>query len=49
MSAIGCADGKPYERMLEWAQKYNRVNRPEIVAEINVEWKSTKEKLRPKL
>ena len=28
-SAIGCADGKPYERLLEWTKKYNRVNQPE--------------------
>jgi len=27
-SAIGQSDGKAYERMLEWAQKHNRVNRP---------------------
>jgi hypothetical protein len=31
-SAIGCADGKAYERMLEWAQKYNEVNNPQVLA-----------------
>ena len=31
-SAIGQSDGKVYERILEWAKKYNRVNQPEVQA-----------------
>lgn len=48
-SALGYADGKAYERLLEWAQKYNRVNRPDVLADIHAEWKRTKAQLRPKL
>lgn len=28
-SAIGCSDGKVYERLLDWAKNKNRVNKPE--------------------
>lgn len=27
MSAIGASNGKPYENLIEWAQKYNTLNR----------------------
>jgi hypothetical protein len=33
-SAIGCEDGKAYERLLEWGIKHNRINKPEIKQEI---------------
>lgn len=32
MSAIGNADGKPYETILDWAKNYNDVNKPEVRA-----------------
>lgn len=27
MSAIGSSDGKPYENLIEWAKKFNTLNR----------------------
>lgn len=32
-TTIGCYDGKPYERMWEWATKGNSMNRSELVLE----------------
>ena len=47
-SAIGCEDGKAYERLMEWARKHNRVNKPEVMKEIVEEWKMAKSKMIPK-
>lgn len=33
-SAIGCSDGKAYERMLDWVKNHNRVNKPEVRKEL---------------
>jgi hypothetical protein len=29
MSAVGASNGKPYENLIEWAEKYNTLNRKE--------------------
>lgn len=29
MSAIGSSDGKPYENLIDWAKRYNSLNRKE--------------------
>ena len=47
-SAIGCDDGKAYERLLDWAKNHNRVNKPEVKKEIVEEWKTAKSKFIPK-
>ena len=49
MSAIGSSNGKPYENLIDWAQKHNSLNtRPEreqVVAAI----RTAKGELRPRL
>ena len=47
-SAIGCENGKAYERLLDWAKNHNRVNKPEVMKEIVEEWKTAKSKFIPK-
>lgn len=49
MSAIGAENGKPYENLIEWAQKYNTLNRKEERDQIIEAIKKAKSELRPRL
>ena len=49
-SAIGCADGKPYERLYDWSKNKNLINQDEARKEIyEVMNKSLKGAIKPKL
>lgn len=48
-SAIGCADGNVYERLLDWSKNHNIVNKEETRKEIIEEIKKAKSLLKPKL
>ena len=48
-SAIGCEDGKVYERLLDWSKNHNIVNKEETRKEIIEEIKKAKSLLKPKL
>jgi hypothetical protein len=47
MSAIGAANGKPYENLIEWAEKHNCVNRKDERGQIISSIKKAKAELRP--
>lgn len=49
MSAIGASNGKPYENLIEWAEKYNTLNRKEERNQVIETIKKTKSELKPRL
>jgi hypothetical protein len=49
MSAIGSSNGKPYENLIEWAEKCNTLNRKEERDQIIDTIKKTKAQLKPRL
>ena len=49
MSAIGDSKGKPYETLLDWAKRYNTLNRKEERDQIVGAIKQAKSELRPRL
>jgi hypothetical protein len=48
-SAIGCSDGKAYERLLDWSKNHNIINKEHVRKEIVEEIKKAKSQLKPKL
>jgi hypothetical protein len=48
MTAIGSSNGKPYENLIEWASKYNTINRKEERDQIIQAIKKAKSELRPR-
>ena len=48
-SAIGCADGNVYERLLDWSKNHNIINKEHVRKELVEEIKKAKSQLRPKL
>lgn len=49
MSAIGADNGKPYENLIEWAEKYNTLNRKEERDQVIATIKKSKALLKPRL
>jgi hypothetical protein len=49
MSAIGASNGRPYENLMEWADKYNTLNRKEERDQVIETIKKTKAQLKPRL
>ncbi len=48
-SAIGCADGNVYERLMDWSKNKNVINQESVRKELVQEIKKAKSLLRPKL
>lgn len=49
MSAIGASNGKPYENLIDWAQKYNTLNRKPEREQVISAIRASKAELRPRL
>jgi hypothetical protein len=49
MSAIGSSDGKPYENLIEWAKKFNTLNRKEERDQVVAAIKAAKQEMRAAL
>jgi acyl-CoA oxidase len=48
-SAIGCADGNVYERLMDWSKNKNIINKEHVRKELVEEIKKAKLLLKPKL
>jgi hypothetical protein len=49
MSAIGSSDGKAYDNLIDWAKRFNTINRKEERDQVIAAIKEAKLKIRPAL